>query len=101
VDWVNGKLRVERAIVRQRVNDVKTIYSGRHLSIDSEMLAVLQAWRQVSQFADETDWIFASPICIGRQPISYPWVWKSFQAAGGKAAIGKLGTHALRHTYRS
>jgi integrase len=101
VDWVNGKLRVERAIVRQRVDDVKTIYSGRQLSIDGEMLAVLQAWRQVSQFAVENDWIFASPICIGRQPISYPWVWKSFQAAAGKAAIGKLGTHALRHTYRS
>jgi integrase len=101
VDWVNSKLRVERAIVRHRVDDVKTIYSGRQFSIDPEMLAVLKVWRQTSQFTEENDWIFASPIRIGRQPISYPWVWKCFQTAAGKAAIGKLGTHALRHTYRS
>lgn len=101
VNWGNSKLRVERAIVRQQVDDVKTIYSGRQLSIDAEMLAVLQAWRQSSQFGEENDWIFASPVRIGRQPISYPWVWKSFQTAAGKAAIGKLGTHTLRHTYRS
>ena len=27
VDWLNGKLRIERAIVRQRVDNVKTVYS--------------------------------------------------------------------------
>jgi integrase len=45
VDWLNAKLRVERAIVRQRVGDVKTVYSGRLMSIDSGMLAVLKYWR--------------------------------------------------------
>lgn len=29
VDWLNCTLRVERSIVRQRVGDVKTVYSGR------------------------------------------------------------------------
>ena len=38
---------------------------------------------------------------LGRLPVSYPWVWKSFQTAGVKAGIGKLGTHSLRHSYRS
>jgi integrase len=62
VDWLDGTLRVERSIVRQRVGDVKTIYSGRVMSIDAEMLAVLKAWKQTTQFAAELDWIFASPV---------------------------------------
>ncbi len=101
VDWLNGKLRVERGIVRQAVGDVKTIYSGRMMSIDAEMLAVLKAWRQTTKFASESDWIFASPVKLGRLPVSYPWVWKMFHHAGDSAGIGMLGTHSLRHSYRS
>jgi integrase len=101
VDWLGSKLRVERGIVRQRVGDVKTIYSGRTMSIDAEMLAVLKAWKQTTQFAFESDWMFASPSKIGRLPVSYPWVWQMFQKAGTGSGIGKLGTHSLRHSYRS
>jgi integrase len=101
VDWLGSKLRVERGIVRQRVADVKTIYSDRMMSIDADMLAVLKAWKQTTQFASESDWMFASPSQIGRLPVSYPWVWQVFQKAGAKSGIGKLGTHSLRHTFRS
>jgi hypothetical protein len=38
VDWFNGKLRIERSMVRQQVDDVKTIYSGKMMSVDSQML---------------------------------------------------------------
>jgi integrase len=34
-------------------------------------------------------------------PWSYDQIWRVYQKAAAKAAIGKLGTHALRHTYRS
>jgi len=101
VDWLRSRLQVDRAIVRQRVGDVKTIYSGRGMSIDAEMLAALQNWRQTTQFASETDWIFASPVQLGRLPVSYPWIWHVFQVAASRAGIGKIGTHSLRHTYRS
>ena len=101
VDWLDSKLRVERAIVRQRVDDVKTIYSGRLMSIDKEMLEVLKTWRQNTQFSCDGDWMFASPVQLGRLPISYPWVWQTFQQAAARAGIGKLGTHSLRHSYRS
>jgi len=101
IDWLNAKLRVERAIVRQRVGDVKTIYSGRLMSIDSGMLEVLKSWRQRTQFSGDDDWVFASPIKLGRLPVSYPWVWRVFQLAGTQAGIGRLGTHSLRHSYRS
>jgi len=101
IDWLNGKLRIERAIVRQQVDDVKTIYSGKMMAIDAGMLELLKAWRQRTQFSGDEDWVFASPLQLGRLPISYPWVWKSFQSSGVKAGIGKLGTHSLRHSYRS
>jgi integrase len=101
VDWLGCKLRVERGIVRQRVDDVKTIYSGRMMSIDADMLAVLKSWRQETEFAADSDWVFASPAKLGRLPVSYPHVWLSFQDAASKAGIGKLATHTMRHTYRS
>jgi integrase len=101
VDWLQGKLRVERAIVHQRVDKVKTIYSERKMSIDAEMLEVLKVWRQKTQFSSGEDWIFASSVKLGRFPVSYPWVLRMFQQAADKAGIGSLGTHSLRHSYRS
>jgi integrase len=101
VDWLNNKLRVERGIVRQRVGDVKTIYSGRLLSVNADLLEVLKTWKQRTQFSSNEDWIFASPAQLGRLPLSYPNVWLKFQQAALKAGIGKLGTHSMRHSYRS
>jgi integrase len=62
---------------------------------------VLKNRRQATQFAAESDWVFASPTQVGRLPVSYPWVWRMFKAAGERSGIGKVGTHSLRHTYRS
>jgi integrase len=100
IDWLNGKLKVERAIVCQIVDDVKTPESERSV-VCSELMGVLRALKQASQFSGPKDWIFASPIQLGRLPWSYDQVWRVYQKAAGAAGIGRLGTHALRHTYRS
>ena len=101
INWFEGKLRVERAIVHQHVDAVKTIYSQRTISIDPVILEALHVWRQATEFSSDEDWMFGSPVQLGRLPISYPWVWRRFQQASTKSGIGKLGTHALRHSYRS
>jgi integrase len=101
VDWLNAKLTVERGIVRQVVDDVKTEYSGRAMSIDPAMLVVLKTWRQETQFSADGDWVFASPLKLGRLPWSYPWVWRVFTKAAEAAGIGHLSTHTMRHSYRS
>jgi integrase len=101
VDWLNRRLRIERAIVRQRVDDVKTIYSQKQMSIDPELLQILEAWKQISQFHAQGDWLFASPVQLGRLPWSYPYVLRMFHKAADSAGIGKLPTHTLRHSYRS
>ena len=101
VDWINGKLTVERGIVCQQVDDVKTAESRKLMSIDMGMQAKLEAWKGTTQFSGQGDWLFASPVQLGRLPWSYPHVWRVFQKAASDAAIGKLGTHSMRHTYRS
>jgi integrase len=101
VDWLNSKLQIERGIVRQCVDDVKTINSGRTMSVDAGTLQIFAAWKATTQFGAEEDWIFASSAQIGRLPLSYTGVLHAFQRAAINAGIGALGTHALRHTYRS
>ena len=51
VDWLNSMLSVERGIVHQVVDDVKTPESQRSMCIDGEMLEVLKAWKQQTQFS--------------------------------------------------
>jgi integrase len=101
VDWLNSKLNVERGIVKQIVDDVKTDSSRKSLAIDKELLDVLKLWKQQTEFSSEEDWIFASPLKLGRLPYSYTGFWRELERAARVAGIGHLGTHAFRHTYRS
>ena len=86
VDWLNGTLRVERGIVHQVVDDVKTPESQRSMHIDSEMLEVLKMWKQKTQFSATDDWMFASPVQIGRLPFSYAGVWRALRRAAARLA---------------
>jgi integrase len=65
------------------------------------LLDVLRAWKQQTQFAAPDDYIFASPAKLGRLPISYPGVLKTFYEAAARAGIPRFGVHSLRHSYRS
>jgi integrase len=66
-----------------------------------ELLDVLKLWRQLTQFAGENDWIFASPVKLGRQPLSYSHVWETRDNASERAGIGHVSSHIFRHTYRT
>ena len=101
VDWIDGKLTVERGIVCQQVDDVKTAESRKKLAINSDLLNAVLTWKQATHFSCLEDWMFASPVQLGRLPWSYDQVWRMYQKAADKAGIGGLGTHSLRHTYRS
>jgi len=101
VDWLNGTLQVERGIVQQIVDDVKTDDSRRTLTIASDLLDVLKLWKQATQFSAPEDWIFASSGQIGRLPWSYTGVKEELQRAADAAGIGHLRSHAFRHTYRT
>ena len=101
VDWLNGKLCVERGIVEHNVDDVKTAESRKSVVIAADVLEVLKRWKQTTQFSAQEDWMFASPAQIGRLPWSYDQVWRRYQKAGAQAGIGGFGTHTMRHSYRA
>jgi integrase len=101
VDWLGSRLSVRRGIVEQIVGDVKTEGSARTFNITNELLERLKTCKQRSDFSGAEDWIFASPLKLGRLPYSYTGVWRELVRATGVAKIGHLGTHAFRHTHRS
>ncbi len=101
VDWLGSRLSVKRGIVERIVDDVKTEGSAKTFDLASDLLARLKAWKQLAEFAGAGDWIFASPVKLGRLPYSYTGVWRELERAVQVAGIGHIGTHAFRHTYRS
>ena len=101
MDWLQLRLSIDRSIVNQTVEDVKTVESRRNMPLDPSLMDVLKAWKQTSKFSAPSDWMFASPSQLGRLPWSYDQVWRVYQKAASAAGIGRLGTHSLRHTYRS
>ncbi|MGA7365458.1 MAG: tyrosine-type recombinase/integrase, partial [Candidatus Sulfotelmatobacter sp.] len=98
VDWLDGKLLIERGIVEQNVDEVKTDCSRKSLTIAKELLDALQVWRRATEFASEKDRIFASPLKIGKLPYSYTGFWRELQRAAIAAGIGEMGTHTFPHT---
>jgi integrase len=100
VNWFNGLLRVERGIVEQHVDDVKTPESRQSLVIANDLLARLKQWKESTEFPAESDWIFASPTKLGRQPYSYTGFWRELDRAGQLSGIGHIGTHTCRLSYR-
>ena len=101
VDWLGSRISIRRGIVERIVDDVKTEGSAKTFNLASELLDRLKSCKQLSDFSEAEDWIFASPVKIGRLPYSYTGVWRELVRASNAAGIGHLGTHAFRHTYRS
>ena len=101
VDWLGSRLNIRRGIVEQVVGDLKTEGSAKTVDLAGELLERLKSWKQLSEFSGADDWIFASPVKLGRLPYSYTGVWRELVRATDAAKIGHLGTHAFRHTYRS
>ena len=69
--------------------------------LETDLLNRLRAWKQASQFAKAEDWIFASPVQIGRLPYSYTGTRQELVRAAKAAGIPHVSTHSFRHTYRS
>ena len=101
VDWLNKTVRIERGVVKQIVDEVKTSHSARAMVIADELLELLKQLRQESQFSALEDWIFASPAKLGRQPLSYTHVWETLNKAAKKAGLEHISSHCFRHSYRT
>ena len=101
IDWLGKRLSIERGVVKQVVGEVKSLHSARTMVIADSLLDVLKQWKQTTQFSSSEDWIFASPVKLGRQPLSYTFVWETLSDAAKKAGIGHVSSHTFRHTHRT
>jgi integrase len=101
VDWLAKTVTLVRGVVKQDVDDVKTEESARTMPLADDVITVLAQWKQLSEFIRPDDWIFASPWKLGRQPVSYSWIWENLSTAGKAAGVGHLSSHAFRNAYRT
>lgn len=100
IDWLGKTVRIERGVVKQIVDEVKTANSAKTMATADEILQVLQQWKQASQFTNPEDWVFASPVKLGRQPLGYTFVWETLKALAQQCGIGHISSHCFRHSYR-
>ena len=101
VDWLRSQIAIRRSIVQQHVDECKTEGSAKSIVVASELLDRLKAWKQVTQFSSDGDWVFASSVKLGRLPFSYRGVAQTIDCAANAAGIRKISTHAFRHSFRS
>ena len=79
---------------------MKTEGSAKTFTLVDELLDRLKSWKQLTEFSGAEDWIFASPVKLGRLPYSYTGVWRELGRASEAAGLGHMGTHTFRHSYR-
>jgi integrase len=65
------------------------------------LIECLKLRKQHSAFSGTENWIFASPIKLGRLPYSCTGARQEIDSASESAGIGHISTHSFRHNYRS
>ena len=103
VRWEENSLRVERASVQGRVDDVKTIYSAKPLPLHQDLLLVLRGYFRRTEFQHPTDWIFASPHTAGEKTYHAERI-QQYRIARAARELGLgtgIGWHTFRHSYRA
>ena len=102
-DWDQLTVLVRRAIVDGVVGDVKTKYSRSGLPLDPMLAEILFNWKRASQFAGESDWVFASAQKAGELPLRATSMLETqIKPAATMAGLGdEVGWHTFRHTYSS
>ncbi len=56
VDWLAKTIRIERGVVKQIVDDVKSSYSAGSMLIADVLLESVKQWKQMTQFPGAEDW---------------------------------------------
>jgi len=102
-NWVDRQVLIQRSVIANRVDAVKTKKSKARLPLDPALIAVLKDWRSISEFKADSDWIWASPWVAGAMPYYLNAVQRDhIIPAGKRAGLGEsVGWHTFRHTYRT
>jgi integrase len=104
VDLGRATLHIRRSYVDGVEGLPKTESSRRPLPIPPQALEALKRWQEKSSFTAPGDWVFASELSFGKQPLWPGTLWRRNVApAIARAEISKpkLGWHSLRRSYAS
>jgi integrase len=99
-DFARFQANVRDAIVRNHIGDCKTETSKKPVPLHPLVIAELQAWRAVSPYPGDDDFVFASVRNQGLTPLAPDMVLnKHIRPALQRAGIvGKvIGWHSFRH----
>jgi integrase len=61
ISFEDKGLTPERSIVKQRIGEVKTEASKKSIPLDDVLIEELLAWHQQTPYAEDSDYVFASP----------------------------------------
>jgi integrase len=100
VNFNLAEMRVVRSMVDQVEGPPKTLASRRPIPMSSELASALANWRKQTGFPGPKDWVFASPLAVGKLPYWPDAVLKRHvYPAAERAGITKhIGWHSFRRT---
>lgn len=104
VDLDRALLHVRRSYVDGVEGPPKTESSRRPLPLPPQVIDALNAWKAISKYAKQDQWVFTSDFHFGNQPLWPGTLWRrnvvpAIEAAG--ISKPKLGWHTLRRSYAS
>lgn len=95
IDATTGQAGVLRSVVDGAESRCKTETSQQPLPLDQLTLGELQSWREVTMYAADSDWVFASERLFGKTPV---WAVSSLQKVLQPAAILPVHSPDLHST---
>jgi integrase len=101
IDFRERTLSIRRSIWQQHVGPTKTIESEKTMPLDDEIIGDLLRWRAETPYAQDEDWVFASPRMHGRQPLWPEAIMRAHIARAAKRAgiTKRIAWHVFRHTF--
>jgi integrase len=100
IDFAAAEIRVMRSVVDQVEGPPKTLASRRPIPMSSELALALKNLREQTSYSRDEDWVFASPLALGKKPYWPDAVLKRHvHPAAERAGITKrIGWHSFRRT---
>lgn len=99
IDLKRGAVTFRQGFVSGRISELKTEASRAQISLPTEVRDSLIAWKRLTPYKAETDWVFASPATNGHRPF-WPdsMLVQYIRPVAVEAGIGRIGWHTFRHS---
>jgi integrase len=100
IDFAEAEISVVRSVVDQVEGPPKTLASRRPIPMSAELSSALENWRKQTSYSKPDDWVFASPLALGKKPYWPDAVLKRhvFPAAERAGITKRIGWHSFRRT---